>query len=163
MHTLAATAIAATLTATAGPAGAVTELIDSQFADNGFCTGFACSDTSVAGFTASFGGNSQTPWVAKVLLTQGNCLRLNIGLVGEGSLKMAVVAPDGRTRWRADSGGTGGAGAPLITISPAPVTGYYAVVVTSADGLALNTAFHLLFGQYAADHATCASPTAPLP
>jgi hypothetical protein len=111
---------------------------------------------------SGYGQNGMTPWTAKFLVVQGNCLRLNVSHVTSGDLKMIVVAPDARAVYRASDGGTAGPTAPMVQVAPATRTGFYTVVITSEDGLALATDFHLQFGQYPAAHASCANPTAPL-
>ena len=157
--TPAALACVATLAMPIGYARAGTEIIDSAF---GTCTPINCSATSIAGFVASF-GNSVTPWTAKFLATTAACLRLDVAFVRTAAnLEMVVIAPDGSTSFRADGGGTAGATAPLVKISPAPKTGYYTVVVSSTTGAAVNTDFQLLFGQYDPGNPNCASPTPPL-
>lgn len=144
----------------ATPKSEATEVIDSAFS---LCTDINCTTTSMAGFMATYYANSQTPWVAKFLIVQGNCFRFDTSFVAAGSLKAVVIAPNGTTAYRSDTGGTGGAGAPLVKIDPAPSTGYYTVVLTSADGGPLNTDFHILFGQYDSGNPNCAVPTTPVP
>ena len=136
-------------------AQAATEIIDSEFSN---CTGINCSSTSIAGFVASF-GNSVTPWAAKVFATNGTCLRLDVSFVRSGNLEMVVIEPNGATAYRRSGGGSGGAGAPLVKISPTPAQGYYTVIVSSPNGGKLNTDFHLLFGQYNAGNPNCNNPT----
>jgi len=137
---------------------AATEIIDSDFST---CNTLNCSRTSIAAYVGSFGG-SVTPWVAKFLATAGNCLRLDVAFVNQASLEMTVVAPNGTTVYRSTSGGAGGAGAPIVKVSPT-IRGYYTVVVSSSNGAAINKDFHLSFGQYGPSNVNCSAPTAPLP
>lgn len=137
------------------PAVAETELIDSAFST---CTTVDCSATSVAGYIGSFRGSPQ-PWVAKFLVLQGNCLRLQTTFAASGGpLEMVVVSPDPRIRYR-----NIGARLPLVKIDPAPVSGFYTVILTSTFGAAINTSFQLSFGQYNAGNPNCAGPTQRIP
>jgi hypothetical protein len=145
----------------AGGALAQSEIIDSDFGDE--CNSVNCSATSIAGWTGSSSGQV-LPWTAKFLAVAGACLRLDVTkiTVAAADLKMVVVAPNGVTRYRKDVGGTC-AKCPLIKIDPAPVTGFYTAIITSTNGAAVDSDFHLLFGQYPHGNVNCASPTQPVP
>ncbi|MCI0466084.1 MAG: hypothetical protein L0Y57_03620 [Beijerinckiaceae bacterium] len=100
------------------------------------------------------------PWVGKFLAVAGNCLRLEMSFlrVPAANLEMTVIGPSPLHRFR-NAGGGSCAGCSLVKISPAPVTGFYTVVISSNNGAPVNTDFHLLFGHYGAGNVNCSSPT----
>jgi hypothetical protein len=143
-----------------GPATAATEIIDSEFQT---CTEINCSQTSIAG-VVDRAGNRTVPWTAKFLAVKDACLRLEMTFIREAvNLEMTVVAPNPNFRYRDDQGGTACPHCALVKISPAPQTGYYTVVVSSANGAPVATDFHLQFGQYAPGNPNCTNPTPKLP
>ncbi|MCI0598669.1 MAG: hypothetical protein L0Y60_03965 [Beijerinckiaceae bacterium] len=139
-----------------GSASAQSEIIDSAFSN---CGSVNCSATSIAGFVGSFDIYVQ-PWVGKFLAVAGNCLRLEMSFlrVPAADLEMTVIGPNPRHRFRNAGGGTC-TGCSLVKISPAPSTGFYTVVISSNTGFAVNTDFHLRFGQYGPGNVNCSSPT----
>ena len=140
-----------------GAALAQSEIIDSAFST---CTEVNCSATSIAGWAGTSAGKV-LPWTAKFLAVAGNCLRLQMSFInGPADLEMVVVAPNGTTRYRNDQGSV--AGCPkcaLVKIDPAPVSGFYTAIISTAGGGTVDTDFHLLFGQYPGGNTNCASPT----
>lgn len=143
-----------------GPARAQSEIIDSAFST---CTGVNCSVTSIAGWVGSSAGRV-LPWTGKFLAVANACLRLQVSFIRTAAnLEMTVVAPNGVTSYRNDQGGTACTNCPLVKISPTPATGFYTVVLSSNNGAAADTDFHLLFGQYPAGNPNCASPTPVVP
>jgi hypothetical protein len=148
-----------TATMTVTPVRA-TELIDSVFDT---CTTINCSATNVAGWVGSAGGKV-VPWTASFLATAGACLRLEMNYInGPADLEMVVVGPNGLTRWRNDNGGVAGcAKCSLVKIASAPVTGFYSAIVSTANGAAVDTDFHLSFGQYNQNNPNCLPATQPL-
>jgi hypothetical protein len=144
-----------------GSALAQSEIIDSAFST---CNTVNCSATSIAGWVGSSAAQV-LPWTGKFLIVAGNCLRLQVRFirVASANLEMVVVAPNGLTRYRNDQGGTACVNCPVVKVSPAPVTGYYTVIISSNNGAPIDTDFHLLFGQYPRGNANCASPTPRIP
>jgi hypothetical protein len=145
-----------------GSALAQSEIIDSDFGDE--CNVVNCNITSIAGWAGS--SSSQVlPWTAKFLAEAGLCLRLQMSSInGPANLELVVVAPNGTTRYRNDQGGIAGcANCALVKIDPAPVSGFYTAIISSANGAPVDTDFHLLFGQFPSGNVNCASPTAAIP
>jgi hypothetical protein len=137
-----------------------TEIIDSQFST---CTTIGCQSTSIASWAGRI-GTAQVPWTAKFLAVKGNCLRLEMTMIRtSANLEMVVIAPNALTVYRNDQGGTACTNCSLIKINPAPSTGYYTAVVSTSNGAAVDTDFHLRFGQYDAGNPNCATPTPKLP
>lgn len=150
-------AVMALSTPISGAALAQSEIIDSDFGDE--CNTVNCSATSIAGWVGTSAGKV-LPWTAKFLAGSGTCLRLQMSLINSGNLEMVVVAPNGTTRYRNDQGGVAGCpNCALVKISPTPVSGFYTAIISTANGATVDTAFHLLFGQYPAGNVNCASPT----
>lgn len=147
-------ALTALLIGSSPQARADTEIIDPNFST---CTVPSCSSVRNAAYLGSYGPSHQ-PWVGKFLAIQGNCLRLQVAFVGQPTqLEMVVVGPGPLTRYRSI------AGYPLVKIDPAPASGFYTVMVSSATGAAINTDFHLVYGQYNAGNVNCSGPTSPVP
>lgn len=150
-------ALFAGATTIGGAALAETDIIDSDFGDE--CETVNCSATSIAAWAGTSSGQV-LPWTAKFLAVAGNCLRLQMSFIANGNLEAVVVAPNGTTRYRNDQGGVEGCpNCALIKIDPAPASGFYTMVVSSADGTPVDTDFHVLFGQYPTGSPNCAGVT----
>jgi hypothetical protein len=151
----------ALISGAASEAGAQSEIIDSLFST---CSTVGCDITSIASWAGTF-GNKVSPWTAKFLAEEGNCLRLEVSFIRQSTanLEMVVIGPDAKVAYRNDDGSPFCANCPLVKIDPAPATGYYTAVISSNNGGRVDTDFHLLFGQYQPGNINCETPTLPLP
>lgn len=146
-----------------GAALAQSEIIDSDFGDE--CNTVNCNITSIAGWTGTAFSSQVLPWTSKFLAAAGNCLRLQMSSIsGSSNLEMVVVGPNGVSRYRNDQGGVSGCpNCALVKIDPAPTTGFYTAIISTANGTPVDTDFHLLFGHFPHGNANCASPTPTVP
>jgi hypothetical protein len=142
---------------------AQTEIIDSDFGDE--CNTVNCNITSIAGWTGTVFSSQVAPWTAKFLAVAGSCLRLQMSFInGATNLEMVVVGPNGVSRYRNDQGGVSGCpNCALVKIDPAPTTGFYTAIISTANGAVADTDFHLLFGHFPHGNVNCASPTPVIP
>jgi hypothetical protein len=117
------------------------------------------SSIRLDGTILASGGVNHQPWTIDVYASQGQCLRLFVGLEDADS-ELVVVAPNG-TVYRNDDVNGAADRRPLVKIPSAPNSGWYTVHVSPFNGAALNYNFALWYGRYSAGNINCAGGTAP--
>lgn len=122
----------------------------------GTCTAINCSSDSLTGAIRNY-AESALAWVGQIYVGQAECLRLQV-TDQYYDLEMTVVAPNGLV-YRNDNGGPGQL--PLIKIDDAPVYGFYALFVSTANGSPGFHTFDLSYGRYNLHNPNCTPPTPP--